>query len=117
MQQSGDDFETLTFALRLQPGSGADAVAEYRRRHDTLWPEMRSALLDAGVIEYEIHLERESRLLFAWMRVRKDHRLASLPESEVWQRWQAHMADLLVTENGRPVRVEIERVFRLVGGG
>jgi L-rhamnose mutarotase len=53
------DTETLAFALRLRPGS----EAEYRRRHDAIWPEMAQALRDAGILHYEIHLSREADLL------------------------------------------------------
>lgn len=37
--------ESVAFCLRLRPGCEA---AEYQRRHDALWPEMRQALLEAG---------------------------------------------------------------------
>ena len=36
--------ESVAFCLRLRPGCEA---AEYQRRHDALWPEMRQALLEA----------------------------------------------------------------------
>ena len=36
--------ETIAFGLRLRPGS----EAEYQRRHDEIWPEMRDGLLGAG---------------------------------------------------------------------
>ena len=42
--------ESLAFCLKLRSG----CEVEYRRRHDALWPEMRQALLDAGVLYYKI---------------------------------------------------------------
>ena len=99
--------ESLAFCLRLRPG----CASEYQRRHDALWPEMRQTLLDAGLLHYEIHLEPHSSLLFAYMVRRNDHRMDTLPQNPVWQRWQKHMSDLLVQDNGLPVREPLQRMF------
>ncbi len=101
--------ESVAFCLRLRPGS----EAEYRRRHDALWPEMQQALLGAGLLHYEIHLEPGSGLLFAFMVRRIDHSMDTLPDNPAWQRWQRHMADLLVQDNGLPMRVPLQRMFLL----
>ena len=100
--------ESVAFCLRLRPGCEA---AEYQRRHDALWPEMRQALLEAGVLHYEIHLEPQSRLLFAFMLRRSDHQLDALPQHPVWQRWQRHMSDMLVQQDGRPLTEPLQRMF------
>lgn len=101
--------ESVAFCLRLQPG----CEAEYQRRHDALWPEMQQALLGAGLLHYEIHLEPGSALLFAFMVRRTDHSMDTLPNNPAWQRWQRHMADLLVQDNGLPLRVPLQRMFLL----
>ena len=101
--------ESLAFCLRLRPG----CEAEYQRRHDALFPDMRQALLDAGLLHYEIHLEPQSLLLFAYMVRRGDHNMEALPQHPAWQRWQAHMADILVQDNGLPLRVPLQRMFLL----
>jgi L-rhamnose mutarotase len=101
--------ESVAFCLRLRAGQ----AAEYQRRHDALWPDMRQALLDAGLLHYEIYLEPESLLLFAFMIRRRDHTMHLLPGHPAWQRWQAHMSDLLVQDHGVPWRVSLERMFRL----
>jgi L-rhamnose mutarotase len=99
--------ESVAFCLRLKPGT----EAEYRRRHDALWPEMRQALLDAGLLHYEIHLEPGSCLLFAYMVRRSGHTMHTLPDNAAWQRWQQHMADILVQDKGLPLRVALQRMF------
>jgi L-rhamnose mutarotase len=101
--------ESLAFCLRLRPG----CAAEYKRRHDALWPEMRQALLDAGVLHYEIHLEPQSLLLFAYLLRRTDHNMDRLPAQVVWQRWQQHMADILLQQDGLPLRLPLQRMFNL----
>ncbi len=103
---AGSEF--IAFGLRLRPGS----EAEYKRRHDAIWPEMRDALLGAGILQYEIHLNPADGMLFAFILRRRDHRMDRLPETEVFQRWQAHMADILVRTDGL-LRVPLERMFVL----
>lgn len=104
-----DDTETFAFALRMKPG----AAAEYRRRHDELWPEMRALLLGAGILHYEIFLHEESSLLFAHIVRRRDHSMDRLPDSPVQQRWQRHMSDILLQRDGKPVRDALAPMFRL----
>jgi L-rhamnose mutarotase len=103
------DSESLAFCLRLRAG----CEAEYRRRHDALWPEMRDALLGAGVLQYEIYLEPESMLLFAFVVRRSGHSMDTLPEQPTWRRWQQHMSDLILQEDGLPLRLPLRRMFRL----
>ncbi len=38
-------MKTVAFTMKLKP----DVAAEYKRRHDELWPELTRALLDAGI--------------------------------------------------------------------
>ena len=104
--------ESLTFCMRLRVGF----EDEYRRRHDALWPEMRQALINAGVLHYEIHLEPRSLLLFAWMVRRSDHTMNALAQHPAWQRWQQHMSDILVQDNGLPLRVPLQRMFWMQSG-
>jgi L-rhamnose mutarotase len=101
--------ETIAFGLRLKPGH----EAEYKRRHDAIWPEMRAALLDAGILHYEIHLCRPEGILFAWIIRRKDHGMDRLAENEVVRRWQVHMSDILVQAEGGPLRLPLEPMFSL----
>jgi L-rhamnose mutarotase len=108
-----DDVESLSFVLRLKPGM----EAEYRKRHDELWPEMRQLLLSSGIVHYEISLHPETNLLFAFILRRKDHRMAGIPDHPVGQRWRAHLADILETVEGVVPRVDpLERMFSLSAG-
>jgi len=42
---------------------------EYRKRHDEVWPELKQLLKDAGVCEYSIFLDEETKILFAFQKV------------------------------------------------
>jgi L-rhamnose mutarotase len=101
--------ETYAFALKLRPGM----AAEYRRRHDEIWPEMRAMLLGSGILRYEIYLDETSDTLFAHILRRVDHTMSANRDKPVMQRWRAHMADVLVMEGGFPVTYPLPRMFAL----
>jgi L-rhamnose mutarotase len=42
--------------LTLDLKDDAMAIAEYKRYHVKIWPEIRDSLIDAGVLEMEIYL-------------------------------------------------------------
>jgi L-rhamnose mutarotase len=45
-----------TFVLTLDLRDDPEAVAEYRRHHQSVWPEVERSLLAAGVRGMDIHL-------------------------------------------------------------
>ncbi|MBU1174988.1 MAG: L-rhamnose mutarotase [Alphaproteobacteria bacterium] len=100
------------FAFKMMLNKGMEA--EYRRRHDAIWPELEEALREAGVRDYSIHLDRETSILFAVMWRRTDHGLDALATTEVMRRWWVHMADLMQTHpDNEPVSVPLETVFHM----
>ena len=44
------------YCLTLDLKSNEAAIAEYKRYHIKIWPEVRQSLLDAGVLAMEIYL-------------------------------------------------------------
>lgn len=103
-------MEKIAFRMRLNPG----ALDEYCRRHDALWPELETLLRDAGIEDYSIHYDPETRALFGVLWRREDHGMAQLPDHPVMQRWWAYMADLMDTHpDNRPIAVDLETVFHL----
>jgi L-rhamnose mutarotase len=102
--------QKVAFAMQLKAG----AEAEYKARHDALWPELRDALRAAGVRDYSIHLERETGRLFATLWRSDDHGMDALPRTEIMQRWWAHMAELMETgPSGAPVQTPLVEMFHL----
>ena len=67
--------EKYAFTMRLNPGM----KAEYRKRHDEIWPELVALLEDAGVSDYSIHLDEATNTLFGVLWRRDDHSMADLP--------------------------------------
>lgn len=99
---------TRAFRMKLKPGT----VAEYKRRHDELWPELGDALREAGIYDYSIFLDEETLHLFAVLKLRPDHDIEALPLKPVMQRWWDHMADLMEVEPGnRPREWALEPMF------
>lgn len=104
------ELERHAFRMKLHPGM----EAEYRKRHDEIWPDLVDLLHQAGVSDYTIHLDRETNTLFGVLSRPKDHRMASLPEHPVMKRWWAHMADIMESNaDNSPVVVDLVPVFHL----
>jgi L-rhamnose mutarotase len=100
----------IAFRMFLNPGQ----VAEYRRRHDAIWPELVDLLRSAGVRDYSIFLDEEHSVLFAVLRHPEVHGLAALPQHPVMRRWWGHMADLMRTHpDGSPVSEPLPCLFHL----
>lgn len=102
--------ETVAVRMTLHPGQ----AAEYRRRHDAIWPELVEALTAAGVLDYRIFLDAETNLLFAVLTRRTDHTMDALREEPVMRRWWTMMADIMETgPTLEPLTAPLSEVFRL----
>ncbi|ANT62003.1 L-rhamnose mutarotase [Salipiger sp. CCB-MM3] len=103
-------MEKYAFRMVLNPG----CAEEYKRRHDAIWPELAALLKDAGVEDYSIHLDPETNHLFGVLWRREDHGMDALPQTEVMQRWWAHMADIMQTKpDNEPLAVPLQPMFHL----
>ena len=102
------DYEKYAFKMQLNPGK----AAEYQKRHDAIFPELVDLLHAAGVKDYSIHLDEATNTLFGVLWRRKDHTMDQLPATEVMQRWWAHMADIMATnDRNEPILVDLRPVF------
>lgn len=103
-------MQKIAFRMQLLPGQ----EAEYRRRHDAIWPELADLLRDAGISDYSIHLDAASGALFAVLWRNDEHGMDALPETPLMRRWWAYMADIMATNpDDSPVVVPLETVFHL----
>ncbi len=95
--------------MKLKPG----CEAEYKRRHDTIWSELKQLLNEAGISDYAIYLDEETHTLFA---VQKQSGASSqdLGSTAIVQKWWAYMADIMDTNpDNSPVSVPLKEVFYL----
>jgi len=103
-------MEKYAFKMKLHPGM----EAEYKRRHDAIWPELSDLLKAAGVSDYSIHLDPETRILFGVLWRRADHGMDALPAHPVMQRWWAYMADIMESNaDNSPVATPLVTVFHM----
>ncbi|BCM17166.1 L-rhamnose mutarotase [Mesorhizobium sp. J8] len=103
-------MEKYAFKMKLNPGM----KAEYKRRHDEIWPELVALLREAGVSDYSIHLDEDTNILFGVLWRSSDHGMADLPKHPVMQRWWAYMGDLMETKpDNEPVAVPLETMFHM----
>jgi L-rhamnose mutarotase len=103
-------MEKYAFKMRLNPG----CEAEYKRRHDAIWPELVTLLQDAGISDYSIHLDPDTLILFGVLWRRADHTMGALPGTEIMQHWWAHMADIMETNAANePVAVPLVPMFHM----
>ena len=102
--------EQIAFRMNLFPGK----AAEYRKRHDEIFPELAQALKEARVSDYSIWLDAEANHLFGILTRTEDHGMDALPDTEIVKRWWAHMADIMATDaDNVPVQIPLKRVFLL----
>ena len=64
-------MEKYTFKMRLHPGQ----ETEYKKRHDAIWPGLVALLKEAGILDYSIHLDRETGILFGVLWRRDNHKM------------------------------------------
>ena len=101
-------MQTIAFTMQLKPG----VEAEYKRRHDEIWPDLSAALTQAGIRDDAIYLNAETGTLFAVQQRVDGHTADTLPALPVMQRWWAFMADLMETNPDQsPLVKPLERVF------
>ena len=91
-------MERVCFLARIRP----DRLAEYRERHEHVWPEMRAALAKAGWGNYSLFLADDG-LLVGYLET-EDYQAAldRMAGTEVNARWQADMAPYFTELDGRP---------------
>jgi L-rhamnose mutarotase len=103
-------YERSAFTMKLHPGK----EAEYKRRHDELWPELAKELADAGVVDYSIFLDRATNTLFAFQRKAPDNAADGLAAKAIGRKWWDYMADIMdVNPDNSPVVGELVELFHL----
>ncbi|MRL68751.1 L-rhamnose mutarotase [Brevundimonas sp. SPF441] len=94
--------------MQLKPG----AVAEYKARHDAIWPQLAELLKNSGVSDYSIFLDEETLSLFAVLRRAENHTLDDLPNHPLMRKWWTHMAPLMEVEPGdKPREWSLQLMF------
>jgi L-rhamnose mutarotase len=97
-------------AFNMQLFKGCEA--EYKKRHDELWPELHQLLKQTGISDYSIYLNENNGALFGVLTIEDPAWLDQLPAHPVMQKWWAYMGDIMESNpDNSPVSVPLKSVF------
>ena len=103
-------MQRVAFKMKLFKG----CEEEYKRRHDDLWPDLKTLLKEAGIKDYSIFLDEETNYLFACLTIDDAAKLDELPNEPIMKRWWSHMKDIMEThEDDSPISIPLKEVFYL----
>ncbi len=99
-------------AFKMQLFKGCED--EYKKRHDKIWPELKSLLKEAGISDYSIFLDETTNNLFGVMKAEDREKLNDLPSSLLMKKWWKYMEDIMESNpNHSPVSTPLTEVFYL----
>ena len=94
-------------------------IAEYKKRHDNIWEEMKKVLSDAGIVNYSIW--NVGNELFGYYECTKglDFAAKVQNESPVVKKWDEYMKDILIMEKDPITGAQplLTQVFEFKGEG
>ena len=103
-------MDRVAFKMKLLPGY----EAEYKKRHNEIWPELSDFLKQTGISEYSIFLDDETNSLFGFLKIDDKKLLDSLPMQAIMQKWWGYMGDIMeINPDNSPVSVPLKEVFYL----
>ena len=98
------------FKMKLYDGM----EAEYEKRHNELWDEMKDMSHQYGGKNYTIFLDKETNVLFGYIEIESEELWAASAETEICKKWWAFMADIMETNpDNSPVSVDLKNIFHL----
>ena len=98
------------FKMFLKPG----CEAEYEKRHNAIWPELKKLLSENGVCDYSIYWDKDTNILFASQKVQGEESSQDIGSNPIVQKWWAYMADIMETNpDNSPVSIPLKEVFRM----
>ncbi len=98
------------FKMKLFDGM----AAEYEKRHNALWPEMKEMIHEYGGKNYSIFLDSETNVLFGYIEIESEERWAQSADTAICRKWWHYMADIMETNSDEsPVSVDLQPVFHL----
>jgi L-rhamnose mutarotase len=107
-----EDFKLHRVAFKMKLFEGQEA--EYKKRHDELWPDLQQLLEASGISDYSIFLDESTNSLFGVLKARSLQALDNLPQSPVMQKWWQYMGDIMESNpDNSPVSIPLQEVFYL----
>lgn len=101
-------MQRVAFKMKLFKGQ----EAEYKKRHDEIWPELVQLLKEAGIEDYSIFLDEPTGYLFGVLKITNTANLDALPQQPVMKKWWNYMQDIMESNaDNSPVSVPLPEVF------
>jgi L-rhamnose mutarotase len=98
----------IGFKMKLKQGY----VAEYKKRHDEIWPELKKLLHESGIYDYIIYLDVETNILFGSLKLTENNSFGGLPSHSIMKTWWAYMKDIMDSNpDNSPVSISLEEMF------
>ncbi len=102
----------MRVACKMQLKKGYEA--EYKRRHDAIWPELKELLSKAGISDYTIFLDPETLALFAVQLQEDGKKATDIASDPIMRKWWDYMADIMdVNPDNSPVCKDLNEVFHM----
>lgn len=96
--------------MKLYPGM----EAEYEKRHNALWQEMKDMIHEYGGKNYTIFLDRETLTLFGYIELESEEKWSESANTAICRKWWDYMADIMETNaDNSPVSADLVKVFHL----
>lgn len=98
------------FVMQVNPHQHA----EYRRRHNPIWPELKATLKSHGVHNYSIFLHPQTNQLFAYVEIEDESRWQSIAQTSTCRKWWTHMRQIMPSNpDNSPISKDLQEVFHL----
>ena len=98
------------FKMKLHPGM----EAEYERRHNALWPEMKEMIHAYGGRNYCSFLDPDTLVLCGDIELDDEAKWTASAETAICRKWWDYMADIMdVNPDNSPVCTPLKPVFHL----
>jgi L-rhamnose mutarotase len=81
------------FTFEIRPGT----EAEYKRRHDEIWPELVEVIKDAGVSNYSLFRRETQIIAYCECEPDVETAFAKIGASEANARWSEYFEDVIVS--------------------
>ncbi|HEX4372059.1 MAG TPA: L-rhamnose mutarotase [Puia sp.] len=102
----------MRVAFKMKLNNGFEE--EYKKRHDELWPELKTLLGKTGIKDYSIFLDEETNFLFAYLTIDDVSKLDDLPNEAIMRKWWNYMKDIMETnQDDSPKSIALKEVFYL----
>lgn len=98
------------FKMKLYHGM----KAEYEKRHNSLWPEMKEMIHEYGGKNYTIFLDEETDTLFGYIEIADSALWDKSADTYICRKWWDYMADIMETNpDNSPISTNLKMVFHL----